>query len=280
MTDSLTRGIVGEAARFIAVDATAVADQTRQLHELSGDAIRVAAEGIVASIFLAAHIKGEERITMQIQGSKPECAFMCDVDALGGTRARLTPEVLRLPPNARMEGMMMVAKSRPGLEPYRGVTEIKAENLESALTRHLGASAQIDVILRIGSEISDGGEVVRAGGVLIERLPASTVREVEAAAEFAVRFDPLREQRISQILANLAAGSVEEAEVSVLETRPLSWRCSCGQERVEAVMATLPPEELQAMLDEDGGAEVICHFCNIAYQVGPDRLGQLISMVS
>ena len=280
MTDSLTRGIVGEAARFIAVDATAVADQTRQLHELSGDAIRVAAEGIVASIFLAAHIKGEERITMQIQGSKPECAFMCDVDALGGTRARLTPEVLRLPPNARMEGMMMVAKSRPGLEPYRGVTEIKAENLESALTRHLGASAQIDVILRIGSEISDGGEVVRAGGVLIERLPASTVREVEAAAEFAVRFDPLREQRISQILANLAAGSVEEAEVSVLETRPLSWRCSCGQERVEAVMATLPPEELQAMLDEDGGAEVICHFCNIAYQVGPDRLGQLISMGS
>ncbi len=280
MTDSLTRGIVGEAARFIAVDATAVADQTRQLHELSGDAIRVAAEGIVASIFLAAHIKGEERITMQIQGSKPECAFMCDVDALGGTRARLTPEVLRLPPNARMEGMMMVAKSRPGLEPYRGVTEIKAENLESALTRHLGASAQIDVILRIGSEISDGGEVVRAGGVLIERLPASTVREVEAAAEFAVRFDPLREQRISQILANLAAGSVEEAEVSVLETRPLSWRCSCGQERVEAVMATLPTEELQAMIDEDGGAEVICHFCNIAYQVGPDRLGQLISMVS
>jgi molecular chaperone Hsp33 len=280
MTDSLTRGIVGEAARFIAVDATAVADQTRQLHELSGDAIRVAAEGIVASIFLAAHIKGEERITMQIQGSKPECAFMCDVDALGGTRARLTPEVLRLPPNARMEGMMMVAKSRPGLEPYRGVTEIKAENLESALTRHLGASAQIDVILRIGSEISDGGEVVRAGGVLIERLPASTVREVEAAAEFAVRFDPLREQRISQILANLAAGSVEGAEVSVLETRPLSWRCSCGQERVEAVMATLPTEELQAMIDEDGGAEVICHFCNIAYQVGPDRLGQLISMGS
>ncbi len=280
MTDSLTRGIVGEAARFIAVDATAVADQTRQLHELSGDAVRVAAEGIVASIFLAAHIKGEERITMQIQGSKPECAFMCDVDALGGTRARLTPEVLRLPYNARMEGMMMVAKSLPGSEPYRGVTEINAENLERALTRHLGSSAQIDVILRLGAEISERGEVVRAGGVLIERLPASSVREVEAAAEFAVRFDPLREQRISQILAKLAAGSVEGAEVSVLETRPLSWRCSCGQERVEAVMATLPTEELQAMIDEDGGAEVICHFCNIAYQVGPDRLGQLISMGS
>jgi len=277
MGDFLTRGIVGENARFIAVDATAIAEQTRQLHELTRDAVRIAAEGVVASIFLSAHIKGEERITLQIQGSKPECAFMCDVNAHGGVRARLTPEVVVLPPMGRMEGMMMVSKSHPDQVPYRGVTEINAENLENALHRHLGASAQVDAILRIGAEIGEDGVVLRAGGVLLERLPTPGVREGEAAAEFAVRFDSLRTHPISEILAALAAKEVEGAAAEQLEERDLNWRCSCGQERVEAVMASLPDADLQLMIVEDGGAEVICHFCNVSYQVGPERLRQFIA---
>jgi len=280
MSDSLIRGVIADHTRFIAVDCTELAEQVRQLHELTGDAVKLAAEAVVASVFLAAHIKGEERITLQLQGSKPECAFMCDVDAHGGVRARLTPEVIRMPYHGRMEGMMMVAKSIPGGEPYRGVTEIKAENIQCALTRHLGSSAQVDAILRIGAEVDEDEHVVLAGGVLLERLPASGVPEVEAAAEFAVRFDPIREQAVSSIIAALSAGSLEEAPVQVLEERPLKWRCSCGQERVEAVMASLPVAELQAMLEEDGGAEVICHFCNIAYQINSARLQQLIALGS
>jgi len=280
MGDSVKRGIVGEAARFIAVDITGVAAQTRQLHELQRDAVIVAAEGLVASVFLSAHIKDEERITMQIQGSKPECAFLCDVDALGGVRARLTPEVLVLPPMGRMEGMMMVAKSLPGKMPYRGVTEIKAENLQSALHRHMGASAQVDAILRIGAEVDSDGKILRVGGVLLERMPTPGVREVEAAAEFAVQFDPLHSQPISEILEALQTGTLHGAEVELLQEQALTWRCSCGQERVEAVLGSLPAAELQAMIDEDGGAEVICHFCNIAFQVTVERLGQLISSPS
>lgn len=277
MSDNLTRGLVGDLARYIIVDATAIAEQTRQFHELTRDAVRIAAEGVVASIFLSAHIKGEERITVQIQGSKPECGFMCDVDAMGGVRARLTPEVAVLPPMGRMEGMMMVAKSLPGQIPYRGVTEVKAETLESALHRHLGASAQVDAILRIGAEIAEDGTVTRAGGILLERLPHDGPNEGEALAEFAVGFDPLRFQSISEILAAVDAGALEGSKVEELESRELVWRCSCGQERVEAVLSTLPTEDLQVMIDEDDGAEIICHFCNVSYQVSADRLAQFIA---
>ena len=30
------------------------------------------------------------------------------------------------------------------------------------------------------------------------------------------------------------------------------------------------------MLEEDGGAEVVCHFCNVAYTVSAERLQQII----
>ena len=62
-----------------------------------------------------------------------------------------------------------------------------------------------------------------------------------------------------------------------LEQRELTWQCSCGQERVEAVLASLEAADLQLMIEEDDGAEVICHFCNVSYQVTADRLAQFIA---
>jgi molecular chaperone Hsp33 len=64
--------------------------------------------------------------------------------------------------------------------------------------------------------------------------------------------------------------------VNILKEQPVTWRCSCGQERVEAILSSLPVEELTSMLEEDGQAEVICHFCNVAFQVDAARLEQLI----
>ena len=42
------------------------------------------------------------------------------------------------------------------------------------------------------------------------------------------------------------------------------------------MLFSLGPTELQAMKEEDGQAEVSCHFCNVAYVVSGDRLGELL----
>ena len=111
---------------------------------------------------------------------------------------------------------------------------------------------------------------------VIERLPSPEVRALEASAEFVVTFDPVRDMEIGPLLAAVRNGSLQGENIEVLQEQPAAWRCSCGQERVEAVLASLPVEEITAMLKEDGKAEVICHFCNIAYQVGPERLEQMV----
>lgn len=277
MADHLVRGILGDGmARLFAIDATGVAEQCRQLHKLRGDAVPLAAEAIVASIVLAGQIKGEERVSMQLQCSRPQCAFIADVDANGGVRARFTPEVVFTSESTGIDGMMLAIKSIPGKELYRGVTEITTEGITGALTRHMGVSAQVDAILRIAVEVGTDGSVERAGGVLIERLPAPEVRELEASAEFVVAFDPVREMSIGDVWAAIDDGSLQGESIEVLERTPVAWRCSCGQERVEAIVASLPVEEITAMLEEDGQAEVICHFCNVAYQVTGARLEQMV----
>lgn len=277
MADTLVRGILGDGvARLFAIDVTGVAEQCRQLHKLRRDAVPLAAEAVVASVVLAGQIKGEERVSMQLQCSRPQCAFIADVDASGGIRARFTPEAVFTSEDTGIDGMMLAIKSMPGKELYRGVTEITAENITGALNRHMGASAQVDNILRIDVAIGADGAIERAGGVFIERLPAPEVSELEASAEFVVAFDPVREMSIHAIWEAINAGVLQGESIDVLETTPVAWRCSCGQERVEAIIATLPVEELTSMLEEDGHAEVICHFCNVAYQVTGAKLEQMV----
>ena len=277
MADSLVRGILGDGvARLFAVDVTGVAEQCRQLHKLQGDAVKLAAEAVVASAILACQIKGEERISMQIQCSRPECAFIGDVDSTGGLRARFTPDVVFVSEQTGIDGMLLAIKSLPGQELYRGITEINAEDILNALNRHMGASAQVDNILNISVDISEEGSVTHAGGIFIERLPAEPSRELEASAEFVVAFDPVRAVPHAETMRAIEGGSLQGFPIRILEEQPMTWRCSCGQERVEAILASLPVEELTSMLEEDGQAEVVCHFCNIAYQVDATRLEQLI----
>ena len=277
MPDKLIRGILGDGiARMFAIDVTGIAEQARQLHKLHGDATQLAAESIVASVVLAGHIKGEERVSLQLQCSEPKSAFMGDVDASGGIRARFTPSVVNVDTSKGIEGMMLAIKSIPGKELYRGVTSIESESIAAALERHLDVSAQVDTVLNISAAVGPTGEVLHAGGIVLERLPASAVNELEAAAEFAVTFDPVRSMDIAALLDAIQSNQLQGVPIEVLEEQDVSWRCGCGQERVEAVLASLPVEEITAILEEDGKAEVICHFCNIAYQVGAERLEQMV----
>ena len=277
MADRLIRGILGDGvARVFAIDVTGIAEQTRQLHNLRKDAVGLAAEAVVASVVMAGQIKGEERLSLQMQGSRPQCAFIADVDATGGVRARFTPESVFLSDETGLDGMILAIKSLPGRELYRGVTAVEQESIIAALNRHMGASAQVDNILNIQVRVADDGSVEHAVGILIERLPAPEVTELEASAEFVVTFDPVREMNAAEIVAAVKSGQIQGVELEVLERTEVTWRCSCSQERVEAILVGLPVEELTDMLKEDGQAEVICHFCNVGYTVPGERLEQMI----
>jgi molecular chaperone Hsp33 len=277
MADRLIRGILGDGiARVFVIDVTGIAEQTRQLHKLRGDAVSLAAEAAVAAIVMAGQIKGEERLSLQLQCSRPQCAFIADVDSSGGVRARFTPEVVFLSEKTGLDGMILAIKSLPGRELYRGVTAIEQESIVDALNRHIGASAQVDNILNISVSVANDGSVSQAVGILIERLPASAVSDLEASAEFVVTFDPVREMAAAEIVGAIEAGQIQGSPLEILDQTEVNWRCSCGPERVEAVLLSLPVEEITAMLKEDGQAEVICHFCNVSYVIPGERLEQMV----
>ncbi|RME26404.1 MAG: hypothetical protein D6798_06805 [Deltaproteobacteria bacterium] len=42
------------------------------------------------------------------------------------------------------------------------------------------------------------------------------------------------------------------------------------------MLAALGRDEVRSMLDDDGGAEVTCHFCNTRYSVSGEDLARIL----
>ena len=271
MTDQLTRGLAAHGAvRVLIADVTGVTHRTRRSHDLDDSASMLAAQALAATALMSAHIKGEERLTIQIQAEAPRFSYIGDVTADGAMRARLQPS--RVPKSeGALRGILLAIKSKGHRETYRGSTEISAETLEEAFRHHLGNSSQVDAVLRL---VADNERTL---GLLVERLPAHPEHPSLDPEAFARQYAHLDSLDARTLIEGALAGQLDSEPFSVIDQRPLRWECTCSFERVSSMLRTLGVDTLREMLAEDRGASVNCNFCNDAYQFDEGQLAALIT---
>lgn len=275
---SLHRGFVGNrTARFLAAELAKLAELARVQHQLEPAAAKVCAEAMVATLLMSAWVKGRERVTVQIQAERPRFAFVADADAEAGIRARMSPSKLRrMRKDGGVDGYLHAIRSDIKKEIYRGITALDGRTVEASLAAHLRDSEQVEGFLRIGVSQDPDGRITFAGGLLVERLPPHDELPWITAEDFHSTYSGLAEEAVNDLLVALAFGKIAGQEIELLENRKAHWRCDCSMERIEAMLYTLGVSELAAMLEEDGQAEVTCHFCNVPYVVPSVRLEALL----
>ena len=273
----LVRAIgLGGAVRIIAATAEAPANELRRRHELVGPAARLAVEAMLANVLLSAHIKGDERILLEVAGDAPRFTYSGEVSANGDVRARFSPTLLS--PYERLDGKLVAIKWDARKEVYRGVAPLEHAGFEAALQDFLLRSQQTEGLVRLGCGFGPDGELQYAAGMLVEYLPdesgdgppdLSALRDAPLKALFAGLRGPLDGPAVP-ILDDLAA---------VLAVQPLTYRCRCSLQRVERTLLALGAAELESLLEEQGGAEVTCHFCNTRYALTGAELQALIQQI-
>lgn len=274
---ALVRGLADQRrVRVIAADVRLAAEEAARLHQLSPAAAELCAQAILAAALLSAHIKGEERLTVQVQGQDPVLSMFAEIDAEGGVRARVSPTTAAPHAGGRLTGLMLTIKADARREMYRGLTEVRDQTLEAALDTHLRDSAQTDAVLRIETRADEHG-LHAACGILIERLPAAAGEASLDPEAFAARYRSLPEGRACDLVEGLRQCKLGDVSFSPLDDREVRWQCRCSQEKVEEMLAGLGVDQLRAMADEDHGAEITCHFCNSVYRVDEERLRELLA---
>ena len=69
---------------------------------------------------------------------------------------------------------------------------------------------------------------------------------------------------------------MSDFELKILETCPVAYKCYCSRERVERALISLGREELEKMLEEQGGCQLTCQFCDAVYDFSADELRGLL----
>jgi molecular chaperone Hsp33 len=77
------------------------------------------------------------------------------------------------------------------------------------------------------------------------------------------------EQLIRSVLA--------EFEVEVLEKHPVEYRCYCSRDRVTRALISMGREELVALIEEQGEADLTCQFCDAVYHYTKEDLESILS---
>ena len=81
------------------------------------------------------------------------------------------------------------------------------------------------------------------------------------------------------LLDEIFGGLPEDYKPQVLETRDIRWECDCSRERIEQVLMTIGREDLQEIIEEDGQAELQCHFCLKKYQFNKEELQEILEKI-
>lgn len=243
---------------------------------------RLLGELMAAAALLAANIKFDGSLVLQIQGSGPIALLVVECQSDLSLRSTVkireghdmpTEGTMQSLLNANDGGRFIVVldpqRKVPGQQAYQGVVPIEGETVAEVLQHYMKASEQLDTRLWLQA---DGQH---AAGLLIQRLPdhGGTVSEDESTNTLEraiIMADTLKANELLQTDIDTMIHRLywEETLIS-FEPQPVRWHCTCTRERVASMLRSLGEPEINDILAERGLVEITCDFCGKPYEFDP-----------
>jgi molecular chaperone Hsp33 len=276
MPDYMVRAIdEGGNIRIFVATGTALVNEARRRHDTWPTATAALGRSLLATALLSATLKDpNESITLRIQGDGPVGGITCDADEQGQVRGYARePHAEADPVNGKLNvagivgsGYVHLTRQLSIQGTYTGTSEIVSGEIAEDLAYYLTKSEQTPSAVALGVRVAPDGSVTGAGGVLLQLLPAATDEqreqlEVNLQALGAVSKAAEMGMKPEEILAAVMAG----IPYKLLERRDIHFACRCSRERAGDTLASLGREDLLHLIEQEGGAELNCHFCNEKY---------------
>ncbi len=172
-------------------------------------------------------------------------------------------------------GQMTVTKQYANGMHSTGQAALVSGDIATDFTHYYLHSEQQAVLFVIDEAVS--ADKTHCSAVMLSLLPQA---DAAVAAQISERLDDFK-----NIAAQLASGVDLTTLLSkicaalphrVVEQRALSYRCDCSRQKMESALISIGLKDLTALRDEDGSAELNCHFCGQSYQFDKAALEHLI----
>jgi molecular chaperone Hsp33 len=286
MRDELIRGTAWNAGiRVFAARTTQLVSELQRRHDTFPTATAALGRSATAGAMMGVMLKDEGKLTIQVKGDGPLGQIVIDANAEAEVRGYVDHPHTHLPSNSQgkldvagavgRSGYLNVIKDLGLKEPYRGSVPIVSGELAEDFTYYFAESEQVPSAVGLGVLVDVDNSVLHAGGFILQvmpGLPEEQLQQLEQAVSGMPHITALLDQgETPESILRFLVGD----DLTIHERMEPVFRCKCSRERVATTLITLGAEELRSLIDEDGKAEVLCHFCNETYTFSGEDLGDL-----
>nr|WP_315989374.1 Hsp33 family molecular chaperone HslO [Desulforamulus aquiferis] len=164
------------------------------------------------------------------------------------------------------KGFLHITRDLGLKDPFTGSVELVSGEIAEDIAHYLITSEQTPSALSLGVLVETDNSVVAAGGLLLQLLPQAEQSVLDTIEKNLSKLPPISSLiKDGETPEDIINRVTEGIEVKILETKPVCFCCQCSRERLENLLIGIGKEEVSSMLEEQGGAEINCHFCSERY---------------
>ncbi|HFH3134707.1 TPA: Hsp33 family molecular chaperone HslO [Streptococcus pyogenes] len=275
--DKIIKSIAQSGAfRAYVLDSTETVALAQEKHNTLSSSTVALGRTLIANQILAANQKGDSKITVKVIGDSSFGHIISVADTKGHVKGYIQNTGVDIKKTATGEvlvgpfmgnGHFVTIIDYGTGNPYTSTTPLITGEIGEDFAYYLTESEQTPSAIGLNVLLDENDKVKVAGGFMVQVLPGASEEEI---ARYEKRLQEM--PAISHLLASknhvdaLLEAIYGDEPYKRLSEEPLSFQCDCSRERFEAALMTLPKADLQAMIDEDKGAEIVCQFCGTKYQ--------------
>lgn len=283
---------------------TDMVEEARKIHCTTPLATAGLGRVLTGAGLMAVLLKGKnDRLTVQFKGDGPAKQILATANADGTVKGYIAnPDVdLPLTKEGKLDvggslgiGELTVIKDLGLKEPYVGSIALVTGEIADDLTAYYFISEQQNSSIALGVKIDRDCTVLCAGGMIIQMLPDAEESSIDALEKMLGEMKPLttiieevmkrttgftEEALTEEVMKTIFESMPDEYAIEKIGEREIKWQCDCSVERLEKAIITIGKNDLSKIIEEDGQAELTCHFCTKKYLFDKEHLQSLLKQI-
>lgn len=289
MADKLTKAVTKNGLiRIYAVNSKNIVQAAHDFHKTLPLATAALGRLLTGAVIMGSMMKEEESsLTLQLHGDGPLGRVLAVANSKGETKGYIENPFADLPLNSfgkldvgggvGQNGYLGVVKDLRLKEPYIGQVPLQTGEVGDDLAFYFAQSEQVPSLVALGVLVDRDYSVKQAGGFIVQIMPDCdefNLKKFEKAAENIKSVTGMLDRGLSN--EQLIREVMKDFEIEILEETEVGYLCDCCDERMQRAIVSLGKKEIQDIIDEQGQAEIVCQFCNKAYNYDKNDLESML----
>jgi len=292
MKDYIIRAMDKERSiRVFMASTTNMVEEARKIHNTTPTITAGFGRVLTASSIMGVMLKGDkDKVTLQFRGEGRLKTILAVSNNKGEVKGYVSNPNVEVPlkSNGKLDvggalgnrGKLIVIRDLGLKEPYIGQSNLVNGEIAEDLTRYFAASEQQPSAVALGVLVDKDLSVKASGGFIVQVLPNISEELLTKLEDRLNSIEPISKlidkgKSPEEILNEI----FEDFGMEIMDKQEVKLSCDCSRERMEEALISLGQKELKNIIEEDGEAELVCHFCNTKYKFNEEKVEGLIKEI-